>query len=70
MGDKLSYVDAETGEIVEVEVFEPACLTATILCGMCTAEDGDLLYAIRMCLEHLGGVPSILTTRTIGCNQQ
>ena len=29
---------------------------------MCTfAETEDFLYAIRMCLEHLGGVPSILT---------
>lgn len=28
-GDKLSYVDAATGEIIKVEVFV-ACLTATI----------------------------------------
>lgn len=29
-GDKLNYVDAETGEIIKVEVFVAACFIATI----------------------------------------
>ncbi len=62
-GDKLSYVDQETGEIVKVEVFV-ACMpysdyTYTICVPSQKTE--DFLFAIRMCLEHLGGVPSILT---------
>ncbi|WP_195205141.1 IS21 family transposase, partial [Phocaeicola plebeius] len=62
-GDKLSYVDAETGEIVKVEVFV-ACMPYsdyTYVVCVPSQKTEDFLYAIRMCLEHLGGVPSILT---------
>ena len=62
-GDKLSYVDAETGEIIKVEVFV-ACLPYSdytyVIC-VPSQKTEDFLYAIRMCLEHLGGVPPILT---------
>lgn len=62
-GDKLSYVDAETGEIIKVEVFV-ACMPYSdytyVIC-VPSQKTEDFLYAIRMCLEHLGGVPPILT---------
>jgi transposase len=62
-GDKLSYVDTETGEIVKVEVFV-ACLPYSdytyVIC-VPSQKTEHFLYAIRMCLEHLGGVPPILT---------
>lgn len=62
-GDKLSYVDAATGEIIKVEVFV-ACLPYSdytyVIC-VPSQKTEDFLYAIRMCLEHLGGVPPILT---------
>lgn len=62
-GDKLSYVDAETGEVIKVEVFV-ACMPYSdytyVIC-VPSQKTEDFLYAIRMCLEHLGGVPPILT---------
>ena len=62
-GDKLSYVDVETGEIIKVEVFV-ACMPYSdytyVIC-VPSQKTEDFLYAIRMCLEHLGGVPPILT---------
>lgn len=62
-GDKLSYVDADTGEVVKVEVFV-ACMPYSdytyVIC-VPSQRTEDFLYAIRMCLEHLGGVPPILT---------
>lgn len=62
-GDKLSYVDETTGEIIKVEVFV-ACLPYSdytyVIC-VPSQKTEDFLYAIRMCLEHLGGVPPILT---------
>lgn len=62
-GDKLSYVDAETVEIIKVEVFV-ACMPYSdytyVIC-VPSQKTEDFLYAIRMCLEHLGGVPPILT---------
>ena len=62
-GDKLSYVDPDTGEIIKVEVFV-ACMPYSdytyVIC-VPSQKTEDFLYAIRMCLEHLGGVPPILT---------
>ena len=62
-GDKLSYVDRETGEVVKVEVFVavmPYSGYTYVICveSQCTEH---FIFAIRMCLEHLGGVPPILT---------
>ncbi len=62
-GDKMSYVDIETGEIIKVEMFV-ACLPYsdyTYAISVPSQKTEDFLYAIRMCLEHLGGVPPILT---------
>ena len=62
-GDKLSYVDAATGEIIKVEVFVACMPYSDYIYVICvpSQKTGDFLHAIRMCLEHLGGVPPILT---------
>lgn len=62
-GDKLSYVDQETGEIVKVEVFVACMPYSDYTYAICvpSQKTEDFLFAIRMCLEHLGGVPPILT---------
>jgi len=61
-GDKLEYVDMETGEIIPVHVFI-ACLpfsdyTFIMAVRQQTAE--DFLHALACCLHHLGGSPQIL----------
>jgi len=61
-GDRLEYIDKETGEIIPVNVFV-ACLpfseyTFTMAVKHQTTE--DFLYALSRCLEHLGGIPKIL----------
>lgn len=63
-GDRLSYVDQDTGETVKAEVFV-ACMPYsgyTFIMCVPSQKIEDFLYAIRMCLEHLGGVPPILCT--------
>ena len=62
-GDKLGYVDTETGETVKVEVFVASMPFSDYTYAICvpSQKTEDLLYAIRMCYEHLGGVPPILT---------
>ncbi|MCF0224530.1 MAG: IS21 family transposase, partial [Fibrobacter sp.] len=62
-GDKLSYVDIETGEEIKAEVFV-ACLPYSdytyVIC-VPSQKTEDFLHAIRMCFEHLGGVTPIVT---------
>lgn len=62
-GDKLSYIDADTGEIVKVEVFVACMPYSDYTYAICVPSQRteDFIFAIRMCLEHLGGVPPILT---------
>lgn len=61
-GKKLSYVDKETGEVIFCQVFI-ACLPysdysfAMAVKSQCVE---DFLYALRCCLEQLGGVPKVL----------
>jgi transposase len=61
-GDKLNYIDLETGEIVAVNVFI-ACLPYSGY-AFCMAVErqttDDFLYALSRCLEHFGGSPKIL----------
>jgi transposase len=61
-GDKMEYVDKETGEVIQVQIFV-ACLpysdyTFTIAVRSQTTE--DFLYALKRCLVELGGVPQIV----------
>jgi transposase len=61
-GKKLSYVDTDTGEIVPCQVFV-ACLPYSdysFVMVVKTQSIDDFLYALRCCLEDLGGVPEAL----------
>jgi transposase len=61
-GDKMEYVDRETGEIVPVHIFV-ACLPFsdyTFTMGVRTQTTDDFLYALSCCLRSLGGCPKIL----------
>ena len=62
-GDKLSYVDPETGEVIKVETFVACMPYSDYTYAICvpSQKTEDFIFAIRMCLEHLGGVPPILT---------
>lgn len=74
-GDKLSYVDAETGEVIKKGggVCRLHALQRLYLCDMCTfAEDGRL----PVCHKDVPGTSGRCTSHTdsrqsqIGCNQQ
>lgn len=61
-GSKLSYIDAQTGQIVYCQVFV-ACLPysdfsfAMAVKSQCVE---DFIYALGCCLDDLGGVPRVL----------
>jgi transposase len=61
-GKKLSYIDKETGEIIETPVFV-ACLPYSdysFVMAVKSQSVEDFLYALRCCLEYIGGVPQML----------
>lgn len=61
-GKKLSYVDRETGEILECQVFV-ACLPYSdysFAMAVKTQCLEDFIYALTRCLEAIGGVPQTL----------
>ena len=61
-GKKLSYVDTDTGDVVPCQVFV-ACLPYSdysFVMVVKTQSIDDFLYALRCCLEDLGGVPEAL----------
>lgn len=61
-GDKLPYTDPETGEAARAEVFV-ACMPYSdyiFACCVPSQRTEDFLFALRLCLEHLGGVPPIV----------
>ena len=61
-GQKLSYVDRQTGEIIECPVFV-ACLPHSDYCfAMAVRTQGieDFIHALQCCLKTLGGSPKIL----------
>ncbi len=61
-GKTLSYIDRETGEIVEVQVFV-ACLPYSdygFVMAVPSQKLEDFLYALGCCLNHLEGVPHCL----------
>jgi transposase len=61
-GDKLSYIDAQTGEVIYCQVFV-ACLPysdysfAMAVKSQCVE---DFIHALGCCLHELGGVPEVL----------
>ncbi len=61
-GDTLSYVDRQTGEVIDVQVFI-GCLPFsdyTFAMAVPSQRTDDFLYALWCCLRHLGGCPRIL----------
>jgi transposase len=63
-GDKLYYVDEYTGEIHKVETFVATMPYSDYGFAVCVENQSteNFLHALRMCLEHLGGVPKIVVT--------
>jgi transposase len=61
-GKKFSYVDRQTGEVIECQVFI-ACLPYSdysFAMAVKSQSTEDFLYALSCCLQHLGGVPQAL----------
>jgi transposase len=63
-GDPLSYVDPGTGEEIKVQVFVATLPYTDYAYALCIESQKveDFLHCIRMCLEHLGGVPKIIVS--------
>ena len=61
-GDKLPYIDTGTGEVVKAEVFVGCMPFSDYIFVWCVPSQRteDFLFALRLCLEHLGGVPPIV----------
>lgn len=61
-GKKLSYVNRDTGEIIECQVFV-ACLPHSDYCFAMAVHSqcvDDFIYALTCCLNEIGGVPQAL----------
>lgn len=58
-GDRMSYTDIETGERIRCEVFVGTMAYSDYAYAVAVPSQKaeDLIHAIRMCLEYLGGVP-------------
>ena len=61
-GDKLSYIDTQTGEMIHVEVFVGTMPYSglTFAIAVPTQQVEDFAYALRLCIEALGGVPHVV----------
>jgi transposase len=63
-GKKLSYVDMNTGEIIDCQIFV-ACLPYSdysFALGVPSQCVVDFLYALACCLQHIGGVPQMIVS--------
>jgi len=61
-GKKLSYINKDTGEVIECQVFV-ACLPFSdysFAMAVPTQNVEDFIYALKTCLKDLGGVPQTL----------
>jgi transposase len=61
-GDKLEYIDPQSGEIIPVQVFV-GCLPFsdyTFIMAVKQQTTDDFLYALSCCLKHFGGSPKIV----------
>ncbi len=61
-GKHMSYVNPETGEIIECPIFV-ACLPYSdyaFAMALDSQKLEDFMYALRCCLEYIGGVPQVL----------
>lgn len=61
-GKKLSYIDPQTGELIYCQVFVACLPYSDYSFAMAVESQGieDFLYALKCCLNELGGVPEIL----------
>lgn len=61
-GKKLSYIDRQSGEIVNVHVFVACLPYSDYSFVMAVKSQGiaDFLYALNCCLNDFGGVPQVL----------
>lgn len=61
-GDKISYIDRCTGEIIKCHVFVGCLPYSDYSFAMAVPSQSieDFLYALTMCLQDLGGVPRLL----------
>ena len=63
-GKKMSYVDKATGEVVQCPVFV-ACMPYSDYCFAIAVKNQSIeefLFALKSCLEFLGGVPQIIVS--------
>jgi transposase len=61
-GKKLQYIDPDTGEVIQCQVFVACMPYSDYSFAMAVPTQGieDFLYALACCLSHLGGVPKVL----------
>lgn len=61
-GDTLPVVDATTGEVTDVQIFVATMPFSDYAFAYAVPSQTveDFIHALRMCLEHLGGVPQIV----------
>ena len=61
-GKKLSYIDRQTGELVYCQVFVACLPYSDYSFVMAVKSQGidDFLYALKCCLDDLGGAPQVL----------
>lgn len=61
-GDTLPVVDALTGEVTDAQVFVATMPFSDYSFALAVPSQKveDFIYALRICLEHLGGVPQIV----------
>ncbi|MCD6355221.1 MAG: IS21 family transposase [Prolixibacteraceae bacterium] len=61
-GKKLSYIDKETGEIIECQVFVACLPHSDYSFAMAVHSQGidDFIHALTCCLNEIGGVPQAL----------
>lgn len=63
-GDRLSYVDKTTGELIAVEVFVAVlpCSQYTFIKAVSSQKREDLISCLSSCLQWLGGVPQAIVS--------
>lgn len=61
-GDTLPVADESSGEVTDVQVFVATMPFSDYAFALAVPSQKveDFIYALRMCLEHLGGVPQIV----------
>lgn len=61
-GKKLEYIDPQTGEIIQCQVFVACMPYSDYSFAMAVRTQGieDFLHALACCLSHLGGVPRVV----------